>query len=67
MTFVTSEMLLKTEIPGTEIGHIGTARKLFSEACKASRLPPNTLGSCQATSEGADMCLVATDVTIYCK
>ena len=33
LTFVTSEMSLETEIPGTETGHTGTARKLFSEAC----------------------------------
>jgi hypothetical protein len=30
---LTSEISLETEIPGTEPGHIGTARKLFSEAC----------------------------------
>lgn len=34
---------------------------------KSPRLSPNTLGSWQATSQDADLSLIATRVAVYCK
>jgi hypothetical protein len=45
LTSVTSEMSLKTKIPGTETGHIARHAKFSVKHAKSSRLPPNTLGS----------------------